>query len=84
MVKLEATKELTKKANVNRANVRRTLREMEEANEKVDPSFNVNLKNIEAEIAVLKQDQPRVLNLLTIAVNNLCENLKEAVERSID
>lgn len=40
VAKLENTKELIKKANVNRANIRRTIREMEEAGQKVDVSLH--------------------------------------------
>lgn len=56
VAKLENTKELTKKANVNRANIRRTIREMEEAGQKVDASLHKNQKNAEDEIAFLKKD----------------------------
>jgi len=59
---------LTKLANVNRANLRRTVREMEEANQKVDPSFHVRIKAIEQEIAELKLEIPRVAGLAEAAV----------------
>lgn len=72
-VKLDTTKEQTKKANVNRANLRRTIREMEEADEKVDPSFQVRLKSIEAEINVLKAEAPRITTLAETAVKDLCD-----------
>lgn len=68
VAKTELTKELTKKANVNRANVRRTIREIEEKEEKVDQSFHTNLKKIEAEIAVLKAEGPRISTLLDVAL----------------
>jgi len=53
---------------VNRANLRRTVREMEEANQKVDPSLHSRIKAIEQEIAELKSEIPRVVGLAEAAV----------------
>lgn len=54
ILRQEANKEEIKKQNVNRANMRRMIREMEEKEEKVDASIKAGLKNIETGIATLK------------------------------
>lgn len=77
ILRQEANKEEIKKQNVNRANMRRMIREMEEKEEKVDPSFRGNLKTIERGIATLKSDAIRMQSLLEKCVKEIFENLKK-------
>lgn len=82
LLKHEATKELIKKCNINRANVRRMIRELEEKEEKVDNSFHVNIKNIEAEITRLKKDAPRVASIIKGCAESLILILDRAIRLS--
>lgn len=49
--------------NINRANIRRTIREMEEANQPVEPMLKQNLAKIEIDIQVLKGEPERIMGL---------------------
>lgn len=53
---------------------------MEEAEEKVDASMLLNLTNIEAEIAVLKSDAPRIQGLLNVTAKQVFEILKKSTD----
>ena len=56
---------------------------MEEANQKVDPSFHARIKTIEQEISELKLEIPRVSGLAEAAILDIFTKLKQAAQYAI-